>query len=330
MKKNLILLLFVASFVLYSCQSNNVDFSMSVFSDDDNFEYNKNQLSNYDITTIDDNQDKILIFEEVNLANLVDSDSLFNLVGIEKEFNFPYYYYTFSLNNFENIDYLERYINIQVFGRVVETNGDFNENENSVEFDLTQSEDYYVTFKDFFILSFLRGTHNLESKESNLDTISLSFEEKVETLDSGGSNQNLNMKILPLSLIGRTNSNGVLNKFYLDARISPGSGNIPLDDLVIEVKNDENSLKIENYEIVNECNLDDLTQNIFQVVYVRDSYNEGLITRTDLMKICFKSDFENKEGDEINFYFYVQNNEKVNINLLLPNDLSRDSLILYP
>ncbi|MFW6026090.1 MAG: hypothetical protein ACOCRX_07085 [Candidatus Woesearchaeota archaeon] len=332
MKKTLIILFFVASFVLSSCQSNsnNVEVSMNVFSDGENSKLSSPKISNYDVMSFEDDENQRLIFEEVDLTNLVDSEGLFSLIGVKKEFKFPYYYYTFSLDNFENIDDLKRSITLKVFGEIIETNGDFNDLENSVKFDLTKSKEYYVTFKDFFILSILRGTHNLKSRKSKSNTPSLSFEKRVETFDSGLSNEENNMKLLPLSLSAKKGSNEKLDGFYFNTRIAPGSKNINLNDLIIEIIKDGDLVKIRDYEIVDRCDFDEVGFDKFQVVYLRDSNNRGFITRSDILKICFSPEFEYSANDEIDFYFYVEGNEKVNLNLFLPEEIGKENLNLYP
>lgn len=86
------------------------------------------------------------------------------IIDVKKEFNFPFYYTTITLDNSDkgvieketsniseailsmmNINY-----NLEVYGEIVDTNG-IRLSDKKVRFDLLKNKKYYVKFKDFFL-----------------------------------------------------------------------------------------------------------------------------------------------------------------------------------
>lgn len=128
-------------------------------------------------------------------------DSMFESIGIKKEFKFPYYYYTISMKNkgSEDSEYGSmgmsfNYI-IEPFGKITDTNGVYvGEDKKSVKFNLMKSKEYYVTFKDLFISSWFGGASkiiNRETKESkiSIDTKKTNIPDTTKTGVEGVSNQ---------------------------------------------------------------------------------------------------------------------------------------------
>lgn len=84
----------------------------------------------------------------------------FSSLGIKKEFKFPYYYYTLSLNNEgteesesnEFVGALSMNFIIKPYGKITDTNGVLlGEKKDSVRFDMTKTKIYSVTFRKFFL-----------------------------------------------------------------------------------------------------------------------------------------------------------------------------------
>jgi len=107
-------------------------------------------------------------------------DSMFESIGIKKEFKFPYYYYTINLKNkgAEDSEYGSmgmsfNYV-IEPFGKITDTNGVYvGEDKKSVKFNLMKSKDYYVTFKDLFISSWFGGASKILNREAKQSKISV-------------------------------------------------------------------------------------------------------------------------------------------------------------
>lgn len=90
-------------------------------------------------------------------------ENMFSSLGIEKEFKFPFYYYTLTLKNkgmdLSDSEYGDMFgtfgfnFIINPYGKITETNGVLlGEKQDSVRFDLKKTKDFSVTFRRFFLL----------------------------------------------------------------------------------------------------------------------------------------------------------------------------------
>lgn len=97
---------------------------------------------------------------------LLDQDNY----NFKKEFKFPYYYFIYEIgeqkndtidedlqklgNLFDNM--MKINFNIEVFGTIIETNGNqINKNKVSFESTLTSEDYYYIKFRDFFLFTWI-------------------------------------------------------------------------------------------------------------------------------------------------------------------------------
>lgn len=125
------------------------------------------------------------VLKDVPLNELSDVDEfgIFSNAGIEKEFKFPYYYYytvKFENQGFEmsssgsdfditklmlgsmSFDYV-----FEPFGTIVETNGVYtDESKKAVKFDMLKNKNYTITFRDFFITSWIGGASKIIEKKA--------------------------------------------------------------------------------------------------------------------------------------------------------------------
>ena len=107
-------------------------------------------------------------------------DSIFESIGIKKEFKFPYYYYTITLPNkgLEDSEYgamamSASYI-IEPFGKIVDTNGVYtSDKKNQVKFNLLKEKNYYVTFRDFFLMAWIGGASKIVNKEAKNSSLKI-------------------------------------------------------------------------------------------------------------------------------------------------------------
>ena len=107
------------------------------------------------------------LYEDDSFDDILFNKENFNL---EKEFRFPYYYFTYIINfshedNIQNQDFdeLNQMLNnmfkftytIETFGEITETNGN-KLNKNKVRFNIADTnEAYVVEFRDFFLISWI-------------------------------------------------------------------------------------------------------------------------------------------------------------------------------
>ncbi|MBU0979706.1 MAG: hypothetical protein KJ709_02785 [Nanoarchaeota archaeon] len=120
-------------------------------------------------------------FEDVSTES---GDSMFESIGIKKEFKFPYYYYTITLKNkgsddseYGSMGMSFNYI-IEPFGKIIDTNGVYlGEDKKAVKFNLMKSKEYYVTFKDLFISSWFGGASKILNRETKESKISMGTQE---------------------------------------------------------------------------------------------------------------------------------------------------------
>ena len=108
-----------------------------------------------------------------------EGNSLFESIGIKKEFKFPFYYYTISLKNkgseseeFGSFGMSFDYM-IEPFGKITDTNGVYiGEDKQVVKFNLLKTKDYYLTFRDFFLSSWIGGASKITSHDAKETTFS--------------------------------------------------------------------------------------------------------------------------------------------------------------
>ena len=120
-------------------------------------------------------------FDDVSTEN---GDSMFESIGIKKEFKFPYYYYTITLKNkgsadseYGSMGMSFNYI-IEPFGKITDTNGVYlGEDKKAVKFNLMKSKEYYVTFKDLFISSWFGGASKILSREAKETEVAMNAPE---------------------------------------------------------------------------------------------------------------------------------------------------------
>ena len=116
--------------------------------------------------------------------------SITDNLGIKKEFKFPYYYYTLTLKNegiadpkYGSMGVSCNYI-IEPFGKITDTNGIyFGDGKRAVEFDLMKSNDYYVTFRDFFISSWFGGASKIINKEAKDFKFNINGSSEIEAFN---------------------------------------------------------------------------------------------------------------------------------------------------
>lgn len=141
-------------------------------------EVTKNLSSESDWVYSEDEKGFTLALKNTDIKTLKSSTmgkGIFSQAELKKEFKFPYYYFTYSFietaNQVEEQKSTEPYdseefkklvsinYNLEVFGDVVETNG-LKTGENTVRFKLelepNKDKKYYVTFKDFFLRTWLK------------------------------------------------------------------------------------------------------------------------------------------------------------------------------
>ena len=100
-----------------------------------------------------------------------EGNSLFESIGIKKEFKFPFYYYTLSLKNkgseseeFGSFGMSFNYM-IEPFGKITDSNGVYvGEDKRVVKFNLLKTKDYYLTFRDFFLSSWIGGASKITDR----------------------------------------------------------------------------------------------------------------------------------------------------------------------
>ncbi|MBI5001764.1 hypothetical protein HZC31_00095 [Candidatus Woesearchaeota archaeon] len=128
---------------------------------------------------------------ELNQTNA--SDSFIGSSGFKREFKFPYYYYTITIINEQNTSEEDsaftggfgfNYI-LEPFGKITDTNGFYTSDEKkAVQFNLMKSKTYYVTFRDFFLYSWIGGATKILEQEATIPTEELleedSFVEDTE------------------------------------------------------------------------------------------------------------------------------------------------------
>lgn len=200
MKKLVILLALVSILILSGCGTVNInqklyrdatfDLSIEVKSDNEMFvnmvKEGFEESPVIEKATLIEQEDGFkYILEKASFKDVSteSGDSMFESIGIKKEFKFPYYYYTISLKNkgVENSEYGSmgmsfNYI-IEPFGKITDTNGVYvGEGKKSVKFNLMKSKDYYLTFKDLFISSWFGGASKILNREAKESKISVDSE----------------------------------------------------------------------------------------------------------------------------------------------------------
>jgi hypothetical protein len=161
--------------IKFSAESSYV---MSMLKEDNMMDMLKQEITKYGDSesewTYTENFDSFTFSSEhLDLSNKLDDTATKHSIlkpEITKEFKFPYYYYTYSfvkkdlvsddllaLYNFNELIYID--YNVEVFGKIVDTNG-LKINENEVLFkmstDSNQNEINYITFKDIFLRTWLK------------------------------------------------------------------------------------------------------------------------------------------------------------------------------
>lgn len=145
--------------------------------------------------TLIENEEGIkYIFERMTFDNFSTEygNSLIESLGIKKEFKFPYYYYTITLKNEddEDLEYYSEYgvsLNyvLEPFGKIIDTNGIYvGEDKKAVKFNLLRSKEYYVTFRDFFIFSWLGGASKIMNRENKKVELSFDSENKNQEIST--------------------------------------------------------------------------------------------------------------------------------------------------
>ena len=136
----------------------------------DKFTYEETDNSvTFNFEDIDPTKDNLFKENDETDTSILDKESY----NFKKEFKFPYYYYTYEINaTNEDEETEENEISlfnetemnamfgigytIEVFGKIVETNGNKMSN-NKVKFNMGMNDDkvYYVKFRDFFITNWI-------------------------------------------------------------------------------------------------------------------------------------------------------------------------------
>lgn len=135
---------------------------------------------------IEDEEGFKYLLEKTSLEDISteSKDSMFESIGIKKEFKFPYYYYTITLKNegsedpeYGSMGMSVNYI-LEPFGKITDTNGVLlGEDKKTVKFNLMKTKDYYVTFKDFFIPAWIGGASKILDREAKVAKLNVNSQE---------------------------------------------------------------------------------------------------------------------------------------------------------
>lgn len=122
-------------------------------------------------------------FEKITFDDFPVQEDAVEFIDIEREFKFPFYYYTITLvspgvqqtdmdlgtmgMDFGTMGMAFNYI-LEPFGKIKETNGMYlGENKKQVLFNLMQTGTYYVTFRDFFLSSWIGGASRVTGQATS-------------------------------------------------------------------------------------------------------------------------------------------------------------------
>lgn len=137
------------------------------------------------------------VLEKVTLEDVSDEEeeeSVLETIGVKKEFKFPFYYYTFTLKNkgtgdseFGSMGMALNYI-VEPFGKITDTNGVFiGEDKKKVKFNLMKTKDYYITFRDFFLFSWIGGASKIIERDATENKIPIEEADTSDSRDDFGS-----------------------------------------------------------------------------------------------------------------------------------------------
>lgn len=129
--------------------------------------------------------------EGIQVSDLEDKETagIIADTGFKKEFKFPFYYYTITIDNKgmespeeDEFGFAEAMMGsmafnyvLEPFGTITETNGIYvGESKKAVKFNLLQSKVYTVTFRDFFLWSWIGGASKLLEREPSKVEIDMS------------------------------------------------------------------------------------------------------------------------------------------------------------